>query len=48
MVLDGKLLEVDVTPQEAGIEQTHRCVPIPESTQITQMKNGIEETDCRC
>ena len=42
--LDGALTEVDITPQEAGIEQTHRCVPIPESTTYTEKINGIEET----
>ena len=42
--LNNELKEIDITPQEAGIEQSHRCVPLPASVQKTQFKNGIEET----
>ena len=41
--LNNVLQEFDITPEEAGIEQSHRCVPLPPATQITQLKNGIEE-----
>lgn len=30
---EGELLEVNITPAELGIEQKHRCVPVPASAQ---------------
>ena len=42
--LDGQLTEVDIIPQEVGIEQSHRCVPLPESATDIKRINGIEET----
>ena len=42
--LDGPLTEIDITPQAAGIDQNHRCVPIPEQAMQVQTVNGIEES----
>ena len=42
--LNGPLNEVDITPQQAGIEQNHRCVPVPDEATHTQTVDGIEET----
>lgn len=42
--LDGQLTEIDITPQEAGIDQSHRCVPLPDDATEVQKINDIEET----
>ena len=42
--LKSSLQEIDIHPQEAGIEQEHRCVPIPPSAQTIQIQDGVEET----
>ncbi len=41
--LNGDLHEVDITPQEAGIEQSIRCVPVPDQAKHIQTNNGGKE-----
>ena len=42
--LEGELNEVDVHPQELGIEQSQRCVPVPASA-IRSNDNGEDSID---
>ena len=42
--LSDDLHEVDINPEDAAIQQSHRCVPVPDSASETQIKDGIEET----
>lgn len=46
MGLEGTLNEVDVLPIEAGIEQSQRCVPIPETVMVSDDKGeDVVDTD---
>ncbi len=40
--LQGELMEIDVFPEQLGIQQSMRCVPIPE--QAIRMKDSAEES----
>lgn len=42
---DGELVEVNTTPDELGIQQKHRCVPVPESAQQAVDASGDAVVD---